>query len=104
MPKHRTSWPKFRTVLNLVKISDSFFFILQDKLIKCVKLIKKSPPSLRAISSSGPSGLISSSLPRSPSGVLDAGACLSYRSDDSPVGSCLYSSHYAENTKRRKLS
>ncbi|XP_074369858.1 cyclin-D4-1-like [Apium graveolens] len=76
----------------------------KDKLVKCVELIKKSPPSLSAIGSSGPNGLISSSLPRSPSGVLDAGACLSYRSADSTVGSCLNSSYYAENTKRRKLS
>lgn len=65
--------------------------------------MKKSSPSLSAISGSGPNGLIPSSLPQSPSGVLDA-ACLSYKSDDSAVGSCLNSSHYAENTKRRKLS
>ncbi|KAL1821817.1 hypothetical protein ACET3Z_016686 [Daucus carota] len=76
----------------------------KDKLVKCVELIKRSSPSFSAFRSSGPNGLIPSSLPRSPSGVLDAAACLSYRSDDSTVESCLSSSHYAENTKRRKLS
>ncbi|KAK1405569.1 Cyclin-D4-1 like [Heracleum sosnowskyi] len=93
-----------QTVVNENALYELNHHFQKDKLIKCVELIKKSPPSISAISSSGPNGLISSSLPRSPSGVLDAGACLSYRSDDSTVGSCLNSSYYAQNTKRRKLS
>ncbi|KAL6993188.1 hypothetical protein U1Q18_011306 [Sarracenia purpurea var. burkii] len=43
------------------------------------------------------------SLPQSPIGVLDAAACLSYKSDDLTIGSCANSSHTSPDTKRRKL-
>lgn len=42
------------------------------------------------------------SIPRSPNGVLDA-ACLSYKIDETTVGSCPSSSHTSPVTKRRKL-
>lgn len=45
---------------------------------------------------------VSSSVPHSPNGVLDA-ACLSYKSDERTVGSCPSSSHSSPDTKRRKL-
>lgn len=51
----------------------------------------------------GSSGSIQS-VPQSPIGVLDA-ACLSYKSDDTTVGSCVNSSsHSSTDTKRRKLN
>lgn len=40
--------------------------------------------------------------PHSPIGVLEA-ACLSYKSDETTVGSCPSSSHSSPVTKRRKL-
>lgn len=80
------------------------FLFVQDRVAKCVELIKRSSsPSLSAISSNGSNGLIQSSLPQSPIGVIDA-ACISYKSDETTVGTCVNSSHYSENTKRRKLN
>lgn len=77
---------------------------VQDRVEKCVELIKRSSsPSLSATSSNGSNGLIQSSLPQSPIGVIDA-ACISYKSDETTVGTCVNSSHYSENTKRRKLN
>ncbi|KAL8110412.1 hypothetical protein AgCh_026218 [Apium graveolens] len=63
----------------------------KDRVAKCVELMKKSD------------GLIELSLPRSPIGVKDA-ACISYKSDETTVGSCVSSSYYGENSKRRKLN
>lgn len=73
--------------------------------MKCGERLKKlstsSSPS--AISSFGSNELTQSSLPQSPNGVIDA-ACISYKSDETAVGTCVNSSHYGENTKRRKLN
>ncbi|KAK1396037.1 Cyclin-D4-1 like [Heracleum sosnowskyi] len=75
----------------------------KDRVAKCVELIKRSSSSsLSAINSNGSNGLIQSSLPQSPIGVIDA-ACISYKSDET-VGTCVNSSHYSETTKRRKLN
>ncbi|MBA0717479.1 hypothetical protein Golax_005293 [Gossypium laxum] len=43
-----------------------------------------------------------STVPQSPIGVLDAAACLSYKSDEITVGSCANSSHSSPDIKRRK--
>ncbi|KAL1817628.1 hypothetical protein ACET3Z_020202 [Daucus carota] len=78
----------------------------KDKVVKCVKLMKRLSTlssSLSAVSSNGSNGLTHSSLPQSPIGVIDA-ACISYKSDETTVGTCANSSHYSENTKRRKLN
>lgn len=77
----------------------------KDRVAKCVELIKisSSSSSLSAISGNGSNGLIQSSLPQSPIGVIDA-ACISYKSDETTVGTCANSSQYSENTKRRKLN
>lgn len=69
---------------------------------KCIEMVNKLL-SLSGTSIMGPSRLVSSSVPQSPIGVLDA-ACLSYRTDDSTVVSCANSSHYTPGTKRRKLN
>lgn len=45
---------------------------------------------------------VSSSVPYSPNGVLDA-ACLSYKSDERTMGSRPNSSHTSPDPKRRKL-
>ncbi|KAK1371309.1 Cyclin-D4-1 like [Heracleum sosnowskyi] len=77
----------------------------KERVAMCVELMKKSSSlsSLSAISSNRSNELIQSSLPQSPIGVIDA-ACISYKSDETTVGSCVNSLHYSENTKRRKLN
>ncbi|KAA8538160.1 hypothetical protein F0562_027768 [Nyssa sinensis] len=75
----------------------------KERVIKCVAMIQMS--SLISGSGNGkcPSGSVASSVPQSPIGVLDA-ACLSYKTDDTAVGSCANSSHNSPATKRRKLN
>lgn len=68
-----------------------------------MKRLSTLSSSLSAVSSNGSNGLTHSSLPQSPIGVIDA-ACISYKSDETTVGTCANSSHYSENTKRRKLN
>ncbi|KAK1371322.1 Cyclin-D4-2 like [Heracleum sosnowskyi] len=81
------------------------YHLRKDRVVKCVELIKKSSSlsSSSEISSYGSNELIRSSLSQSPIGVVDA-ACISYKSDETTVGSCVNSSHYSENAKRRKLN
>ena len=68
-------------------------------MLKCIQLmhdlslINGSVKGCVSTSASVPS------VPHSPIGVLDA-ACLSYKSDDTTVGSCANSSH----NKKRKLN
>uniref|UniRef100_A0A0E0IKZ5 Cyclin C-terminal domain-containing protein n=1 Tax=Oryza nivara TaxID=4536 RepID=A0A0E0IKZ5_ORYNI len=75
-----------------------------QEVIQAMELIHPKPASPSRV-------FVSSSIPRSPTGVLDAAGCLSYRSDDSAVAS-----HYAASSwgyehdsspvssKRRKIS
>ncbi|EAZ45038.1 hypothetical protein OsJ_29676 [Oryza sativa Japonica Group] len=75
-----------------------------QEVIQAMELIHPKPSSPSRV-------FVSSSIPRSPTGVLDAAGCLSYRSDDSAVAS-----HYAASSwgyehdsspvssKRRKIS
>lgn len=75
-------------------------FGLQGRVIKCYELIQE-----KILVSSGPvKGAHGSviSVPQSPIGVLDA-SCLTYKSDDTTVGSCA-SSHSTPAAKRRKLN
>ncbi|KAK2992099.1 hypothetical protein RJ640_023482 [Escallonia rubra] len=74
--------------------------VQKEKVLKCVKLIHELSllsESVKGLSASVPS------VPQSPIGVLDA-ACLSYKTDDAAVGSCVNSSHNSPDTKRRKLN
>ncbi|GAV66812.1 Cyclin_N domain-containing protein/Cyclin_C domain-containing protein [Cephalotus follicularis] len=72
----------------------------KDRALKCIKLIK----DLSLVSGSVEGGSASVlSVPQSPIGVLDA-ACLSYKSDDTIVGSCANSSHNTPVNKKRKLN
>lgn len=61
-------------------------------MLKCIELLNKSPIASVPF------------LPQSPIGVLDASACLSYKSDETTVGSCTNSSHNSPENKRRKLN
>ncbi|KAJ8748028.1 hypothetical protein K2173_010188 [Erythroxylum novogranatense] len=73
----------------------------KERVVKCIKLIG----DLSLINGNAKSTSASlSSVPQSPIGVLDAAACLSYKSDDTTVGSCVNSSQNTPHTKRRKLN
>ncbi|KAI8013417.1 Cyclin-D3-1 [Camellia lanceoleosa] len=73
----------------------------KERMLKCVDMIHELS-SLMSESTNGLSALVPS-VPQSPIGVLDA-ACLSYKTDDTTVGSCANSSHNNPGTKRRKLN
>ncbi|KAL7262510.1 hypothetical protein ACSBR1_000805 [Camellia fascicularis] len=73
----------------------------KERMLKCVDMIHELS-SLMSESTNGLSALVPS-VPQSPIGVLDA-ACLSYKTDDTTVGSCANSSHNNSGTKRRKLN
>jgi len=74
-----------------------FPFILQDRVLKCVELI-------RDLSLNSVAGSVGTKVPQSPMGVMDAAGCLSYKSDELTVGSCLNSSEDSPspNTKSSK--
>ncbi|XP_052188569.1 cyclin-D4-2-like [Diospyros lotus] len=72
----------------------------KERLLKCVELIRESSLTAGSIKVASASSV--PSVPQSPIGVLDA-ACLSYKTDDTTVGSCTSSSHSPE-TKRRRLN
>lgn len=75
--------------------------VKKERVLKCVEMINEL--SLLSGSLKG-LGATVSSVPQSPIGVLDA-ACLSYKTDDSAVGSCPSSAHNTPTTnKRRKLN
>ena len=79
-------------------LSYGVFSFLQERVLKCVELIR----DLSLISVSANFGAKSTPfVPQSPVGVLDGG-CLSYKSDELTVGSCPNSSHNSPNTKRSK--
>ncbi|KAA0065111.1 hypothetical protein IC582_006381 [Cucumis melo] len=73
-----------------------------ERVMKCLKLINDM---LICGGGSMKDSRVSMSEPRSPSGVLDV-TCLSYKSNDTAVGSCANSSHHnsSEATKRRRLN
>ncbi|KAA8528341.1 hypothetical protein F0562_035696 [Nyssa sinensis] len=73
----------------------------KERVLKCVKLIQESSLIISG-SAKDPSASVQS-VPQSPIGVLDA-ACLSYKTDDTPAGSCANSSHNSPEPKRRKLN
>ncbi|KAG5541845.1 hypothetical protein RHGRI_021628 [Rhododendron griersonianum] len=64
----------------------------KDRVLKCIELLNESSNASVAF------------LPQSPIGVLDASACLSYKSDETKIGSCTNSSHDSPDSKRRKLN
>ncbi|CAK9184789.1 unnamed protein product [Ilex paraguariensis] len=72
----------------------------KERVLGCVELLHDS--SLLSGSNRSLNAWVGS-VPRSPIGVLEA-ACLSYKTDDTPVGSCANSSHNSPDTKRRKLN
>lgn len=74
--------------------------VQKERVMKCVEMVH----DLSLVGGSVKAGNASvSSVPQSPIGVLDA-ACLSYKSDETTVGSCANSSHCSPTAKRRKLN
>ncbi|XP_044511638.1 cyclin-D4-1-like [Mangifera indica] len=65
-------------------------YVNKERIVECVKIVQ----DLSLISADA-------CVPQSPIGVLDA-ACLSYKSDDTTVGSCPSSSNNTPDPKRRK--
>ncbi|CAJ1931329.1 unnamed protein product [Sphenostylis stenocarpa] len=67
------------------------FIVEKGRVLKCVELIRDLFLNNVAASSKVPQ------LPQSPIGVLLDAGCLSYKSDELTVGSCLNSSHDSPN-------
>lgn len=85
-------------------ISSLSHLVQKEKVLKCMELVDElSMVSGYGKGVGGARGSVLSSLPQSPIGVLDA-ACLSYKSDDTMVGSCPNSVHNTPETKRRRLN
>ncbi|KAH6803812.1 hypothetical protein C2S51_032059 [Perilla frutescens var. frutescens] len=72
----------------------------KGRVVKCLELIQDLSSIRRTTTTIATATTIS--IPHSPNGVLDA-ACLSYKSDETTVGSCPSSSQSSPVTKRRKL-
>ncbi|KAF2291611.1 hypothetical protein GH714_026159 [Hevea brasiliensis] len=72
----------------------------KERVLKCIQLIHDMLLIGGTVKDASFSIL---SVPQSPIGVLDA-ACLSYRSDDTTVGSCANSSQNTPDAKRRRLN
>ncbi|MCD7470270.1 hypothetical protein HAX54_009994 [Datura stramonium] len=78
-----------------------FLHVQKGRVLKCVELIQ----DLTLVSGTMTTATTittTASVPQSPNGVLEA-ACLSYKSDESTVGSCPSASHKSPENKRRKL-
>ncbi|KAH9690485.1 Cyclin N-terminal domain-containing protein [Citrus sinensis] len=75
--------------------------VKKERVLKCIKMMNDS--LISGSVKSATSASLATSFPQSPIGVLDA-ACLSYKSDESTVGSCANSSHNTPDNKRRKLN
>ncbi|XP_042516539.1 cyclin-D3-1-like [Macadamia integrifolia] len=81
-----------RTV-DIDKAVSCFIHVKKERVLKCLELFQDvSVPSASA-----------PSIPQSPIGVLDAAACLSYKTDET-VRSCANASHTTPDAKRRKLN
>lgn len=77
--------------------------VQKERVLKCIEMIQEISFYSGSVKVSNSAPL--SSVPQSPIGVLDAAACLSYKSDEQTVGSCANSSHSSpEANKRRKLN
>ncbi|KAF8020524.1 hypothetical protein BT93_G1062 [Corymbia citriodora subsp. variegata] len=71
--------------------------VRKERVLRCIELISDMALSLGFPKS----GTSVSSVPQSPIGVLDA-ACLSYKTDQTAIGSCANSSHSSPDPKRRR--
>lgn len=89
---------------------------MQKKVVKCLELIQDltvisegsttNAAAAAATTTNEGSGMVVASLPHSPNGVLEAVACLSYKSDERTkptVGSCPTHTTSSPETKRKKL-
>ncbi|KAE9466210.1 hypothetical protein C3L33_01866, partial [Rhododendron williamsianum] len=86
--------------VDIPKAVSCFKHLEEGRVLKCVDMIQH----LAFVTTTTTTNVgIGASVPQSPIGVLDAAACLSYKSDDLTVGSCAHSSHTTPETKRRKV-
>ncbi|EXC14631.1 hypothetical protein L484_008550 [Morus notabilis] len=103
---------EIKAVVDIDRAISSFIHVEKGRVLKCLELIKDLALISRCTTNGGGgsgsgtglgSAPLSSSVPQSPVGVLDA-ACLSYKSDELTVGSCANSSisHTSPDNKRRK--
>ncbi|XVF61535.1 hypothetical protein PTKIN_Ptkin08bG0137300 [Pterospermum kingtungense] len=88
--------------LAIDKAISSFIFVEKGRVLKCVELMKDLSLIKGSATTTTANGNGNVGVPQSPIGVLDAGACLSYKSDEITVGSCANSSHSSPDHKRRK--
>lgn len=82
-----------------------YYWFLQGRVLKCVELMKDLAFINRSAAKTAnvaTQHYSVSTVPQSPIGVLDAAACLSYKSDEITVGSCANSSHTSPDIKRGK--
>ncbi|GMI68703.1 hypothetical protein HRI_000539600 [Hibiscus trionum] len=85
------------------KAISCFTFVEKGRVFKCVELMKNlSFINGAAAMATQQHTSASSTVPQSPIGVLDAAACLSYKSDEITIGSNVNSSHSSPDIKRRK--
>ncbi|XP_043713750.1 cyclin-D3-1-like [Telopea speciosissima] len=86
--------------VDIDKAVSCFIHVKKERVLKCLELIQDVSlisESCKVPSASAPS------VPQSPIGVLDAAACLSYKTDET-VRSCANASHTTPDAKRRKLN
>ncbi|PPR95130.1 hypothetical protein GOBAR_AA25539 [Gossypium barbadense] len=90
--------------LSIDKAVSSFAFVGKGRVLKCVELMKDLTfiNGAAAKTANVATQHSASTVPQSPIGVLDAAACLSYKSDEITVGSCANSSHSSPDIRRRK--
>ncbi|XP_062194873.1 cyclin-D4-2-like [Phragmites australis] len=81
----------------------------KERVLRCQEAMQCMASSINTMPPKSASGRASSSVPQSPVGVLDAGRCLSYKSDDDAAatvvshGTC-GSASSSVTSKRRKIS
>ncbi|MBA0576435.1 hypothetical protein Golob_024154 [Gossypium lobatum] len=91
--------------LSIDKAVSSFAFVGKGRVLKCVELMKDLTfinGDAAKTANVATQHFSVSTVPQSPIGVLDAAACLSYKSDEITVGSCANSSHSSSDIKRWK--
>ncbi|KAJ8765643.1 hypothetical protein K2173_014765 [Erythroxylum novogranatense] len=74
--------------LDIDKATPSFIHVEKGRVLKCIELIKDRSLTSGCTAAATLASVSASSVPQSPNGVLDSAACLSYKTDDTTVGSC----------------
>lgn len=79
---------------------------LQVRLLRCYEVVQEVVLMRSGAAKLVASPSVSSSVPQSPNGVLDAACCMSYKSEDIIVVGSHANSHHSSPpaSKRRKMS